>query len=134
MRKHVILPLVLIAAKTKTTPFPALLSIVIIIIAATILLINIQLETSYASAQTVDEEEHDNADTNIPGDIIPTGPIGPVGIVNELHQAHSDLSIIMEEHSQGSYEHDYPFTITFVDEQNKKLVLQGICLLEYCEE
>ena len=116
------LPLVLIAAKTKITPFPALLSIVIIIIAATILLISFQLETSYASSPTVNEEDG-ATDANIPGDIIPTGPIGPVGIVNELNQAHSDLSIIMEEHSKGSYEHDYPFTITFVDEQNKKLIV-----------
>ena len=49
--------------------------------------------------------------------------VGPVGIVNELHQAHSDLTGIMEGHSAGSYEHDYPFTITYVDEEEKILVV-----------
>ena len=122
MRKHVMLPLVLIAAKTKTTPFPALLSIVIIIIAATILLINIQLETNYASAQTVNEEEKD---FDIPGDLIPTGPVGPVGIVNELQQAHSDITGIMIDHSNDNYSvaDEFVFTMTYVDEVNEELIV-----------
>ncbi len=46
-----------------------------------------------------------------------------MGIVSELYKAHSDLSGIMVDHSAGNYEYDYPFTIAYVDEENKKLVV-----------
>ncbi len=74
-----------------------------------------------SAQQTVNEEDDANAD--IPGDLIPTGPTGPVGIVNELQKAHSNLSGIMDEHSGGSYEHDYPFTMAYVDPDREELVV-----------
>ncbi len=65
-----------------------------------------------------------SATTTTPDDFLfDDGTVGPVGIVSELYKAHSDLTGIMEGHSAGSYEHDYPFTITYVDEEEKILVV-----------
>lgn len=74
-----------------------------------------------ASAQTAD----DGGDLDIPGDIIPAGPAGPVGTANELLQAHSDISGIMTDHSNRDYSvaDEFVFTMTYVDEQNEKLVV-----------
>ena len=71
------------ATTTTKTIMPLLLI-------AAVLFVPVGINSVYA--QTINEEE-DNADTNIPGDIIPTGPINPVGIVNELNQAYQENNL-----------------------------------------
>ena len=86
----------------------------------TLLLIPVAMNDAFA--QSVNDDypiSNSTLSELIPDD----GTVGPVGIVNELYKAHSDLTGIMEGHSAGSYEHDYPFTITYVDEEDKILVV-----------
>ncbi len=77
-----------------------------------------------------------NLDNLIPND----DDFGPVGIVNELYQAHSDLSGIMERQSMGDHSTpDYPFVMTYVDEEKEDLVVMmhsmaAIAGIEYEEE
>ncbi|MDD9809859.1 MAG: HYR domain-containing protein [Thaumarchaeota archaeon] len=60
-----------------------------------------------------------------PWGIVPEDPTeGHVAVVNELMGAHRDLTGIMEAQSAGDYSTpDYPFVMTYVDEENEELVV-----------
>jgi len=60
-----------------------------------------------------------------PWGIVPDDPeVGHVAVVNELADTHKDLTGIMEAQAGGDYSTpDYPFVMTYVDEENEELVV-----------
>ena len=91
------------------------------------------------SAQTVNEINTDPKIEN-PHIIHPDDPIGPVGRADDLHAAHSDLTDIMKQQELGDFgTPDYPFVMTFVDEEKGDLVVMmhamaAVANIEYEEE
>ncbi len=90
-------------------------------------------------AQTVNEINTDPEVEN-PHIISPDDYIGPVGRADDLHAAHSDLTDIMRQQELGDFSMpDYPFVMTFVDEEKGDLVvvmhaMAAVANIEYEEE
>lgn len=90
-------------------------------------------------AQTVNEINTDPEVEN-PHIISPDDHIGPVGRADDLHAAHSDLTDIMRQQELGDFTMpDYPFVMTFVDEEKGDLVVMmhamaAMANIEYEEE
>ncbi len=76
------------------------------------------------NAQTVNEDYESTRGDILDDIILEDNTVGPVGIVNELHQAKNDLATIMKMQADGDYSTpDYPFVITYVDEEKGDLVV-----------
>ena len=90
-------------------------------------------------AQTVNEINTDPEVGN-PHVISPDDHIGPVGRADDLRAAHSDLTDIMRQQELGDFTMpDYPFVMTFVDEEKGDLVVMmhamaAMANIEYEEE
>ena len=97
------------------------------------------LPAAVSFAQTTNEINTDSKVEN-PHIIHPDDTIGPVGRADDLHAAHSDLTDIMRQQELGDFgTPDYPFVMTFVDEEKGDLVVMmhamaAVANIEYEEE
>ncbi len=91
-------------------------------------------------AQTTDDLDTEQPNVENPHILDPDDPIGPVGRADDLHAAHGDLTDIMREQSMGNFDTpDYPFVMTYVDEEHGDLVVMmhvmaAVADIEYDEE